>query len=224
MATALVSLAAGRPVHSDVGMTGEITLRGQVLPVGGIKEKILAAHRFGLKNILLPRRIEARIGLRIAALRAIDPRPQTEAEDVDRGADLALRLEERPGLIEKGARIFRIAAGDVVTREGDPREAIYWAKTSLQQEKPETVCRATMVRSLDHKLIRRPNGGSELYDLRADPRELNNVHGKATYAPVQDELERAMLDWYVHTADTVPFVQDERGFPEEVRRRIGETA
>lgn len=55
MATALVSLMTGRLVKSDVAMTGEITLRGQVLPVGGIKEKMLAAHRAGLKTILLPR-------------------------------------------------------------------------------------------------------------------------------------------------------------------------
>jgi len=58
MATALVSLISGRRVKSRVGMTGEITLRGQVMPVGGIKEKVLAAHRSGLRTIILPKRNE----------------------------------------------------------------------------------------------------------------------------------------------------------------------
>lgn len=58
MATALASLFSGRPVRSDVAMTGEITLRGQVLPVGGIKEKVLAAHRSGVKTVVLPERNE----------------------------------------------------------------------------------------------------------------------------------------------------------------------
>jgi ATP-dependent Lon protease len=59
MALALASLISGRTIRPDVGMTGEITLRGQVMPVGGIKEKVLAAHRARLKTVLLPARNEA---------------------------------------------------------------------------------------------------------------------------------------------------------------------
>src|SRR4029077_224685 len=53
---ALTSLLTGRRVRGDVAMTGEITLRGHVMPVGGIKEKVLAAHRAGIKRVLLPER------------------------------------------------------------------------------------------------------------------------------------------------------------------------
>jgi len=54
MCTALVSVITGIPVQADVAMTGEITLRGQVLPIGGLKEKLLAAHRGGVKNVIIP--------------------------------------------------------------------------------------------------------------------------------------------------------------------------
>src|SRR5207253_8128250 len=61
MATAIASLVRNQPVADDVGMTGEITLTGQVLPIGGIREKSLAAQRAGLKRVILPRENEAEL-------------------------------------------------------------------------------------------------------------------------------------------------------------------
>ncbi|MFN2463937.1 MAG: endopeptidase La [Candidatus Dormibacteria bacterium] len=56
MTVALASLISGRPVRSEVGMTGEVTLQGRVLPIGGVKQKVLAAHRSGLTEVILPQR------------------------------------------------------------------------------------------------------------------------------------------------------------------------
>jgi ATP-dependent Lon protease len=58
MCTALVSVLSGIPVRSEVAMTGEITLRGEVLPIGGLKEKLLAAHRGGITTVLIPKENE----------------------------------------------------------------------------------------------------------------------------------------------------------------------
>src|SRR4030081_823520 len=58
MVTALASLLRGRPVREQLGMTGEVTLQGKVLPIGGVKQKLLAAQRAGLKEVILPRRNE----------------------------------------------------------------------------------------------------------------------------------------------------------------------
>jgi ATP-dependent Lon protease len=56
MVTALASLLTGRPVRHTVGMTGEVTLQGRVLPIGGVKQKVLAAHAAGLTDVILPER------------------------------------------------------------------------------------------------------------------------------------------------------------------------
>ncbi len=58
MTTALASLLSGRPVRADVAMTGEVSLTGRVLPIGGVKQKLLAAHRAGITTVLLSRRNE----------------------------------------------------------------------------------------------------------------------------------------------------------------------
>jgi ATP-dependent Lon protease len=58
MLSAIASIATGRTVRNDIAMTGKITLRGKVLPVGGIREKVLAAYRAGVKTVVLPRRNE----------------------------------------------------------------------------------------------------------------------------------------------------------------------
>src|SRR5690606_23945901 len=58
MTTALVSLLTGRLARREVAMTGEVTLSGRVLPIGGVKQKVLAAHRFGITEVILPKRNE----------------------------------------------------------------------------------------------------------------------------------------------------------------------
>ncbi|HJW84959.1 MAG TPA: endopeptidase La [Anaerolineae bacterium] len=94
MATAIASLLTGKPVRDDVAMTGEITLRGQVLPVGGIKEKVLAAHRAGLKTIILPKRNENDID--DVPKEARDDLRFILADRVDQVIEAALSRKPRP--------------------------------------------------------------------------------------------------------------------------------
>src|SRR5262249_31588743 len=70
MAIALMSALLGRPVRRDVAMTGEITLRGRVLPVGGLKEKVLGAHRARITELIIPRENEADLDDLPASVRA----------------------------------------------------------------------------------------------------------------------------------------------------------
>jgi ATP-dependent Lon protease len=83
MVTALASLATGRLVRSDVGMTGEVTLNGRVLPIGGVKQKLLAAQRAGLKTVFIPHRNEPDLDDVPAEIRAeLDVRPMTDVADI----------------------------------------------------------------------------------------------------------------------------------------------
>jgi ATP-dependent Lon protease len=91
MVTALASLLSDRPVKATVGMTGEVTLQGRVLPIGGVKQKVLAAHRAGLKEVILPKRNEG-------DLDDVPEQVRTEitfhlAETVDQVLAVALEIE-----------------------------------------------------------------------------------------------------------------------------------
>ena len=96
---------------------------------------------------------------------------------------------------------------------GDPN-GIYYPKGLQQQEYPESVCRAHMVRTANHKLVRRSSGRHELYDLSSDPHELDNAYGRAEYDGVQQSLEDRLLNWHLFTSDVTPHEADPRGFPE----------
>ena len=92
MTTALASLASGRPVKSSVGMTGEVTLQGKVLPIGGVKQKLLAAHRAGLTEVIIPKRNEPDLDDLPESVRGeLKIHPVSDVADV-----LALALEPVP--------------------------------------------------------------------------------------------------------------------------------
>jgi ATP-dependent Lon protease len=83
MVTALASLATGRMVRSDVGMTGEVTLNGRVLPIGGVKQKLLAAQRAGLKTVFIPQRNEPDLDdVPAEILAELDVRPMTDVAEI----------------------------------------------------------------------------------------------------------------------------------------------
>jgi ATP-dependent Lon protease len=99
MVTALVSMATGRKVRSDVGMTGEVTLNGRVLPIGGVKQKLLAAQRAGLKTVFIPQCNEADLDeVPAEVLDALDVKPMTDVADI-----VALALEPAAAVATQAA-------------------------------------------------------------------------------------------------------------------------
>jgi ATP-dependent Lon protease len=83
MVTALVSMATGRQVRADVGMTGEVTLNGRVLPIGGVKQKLLAAQRAGLKTVFIPQRNEPDLDdVPAEVLEALNVKPMTDVAEI----------------------------------------------------------------------------------------------------------------------------------------------
>ncbi|HTI78282.1 MAG TPA: endopeptidase La [Mycobacterium sp.] len=83
MVTALVSMATGRQVRADVGMTGEVTLNGRVLPIGGVKQKLLAAQRAGLSTVFIPQRNEADLDdVPADVLGSLEVKPMTDVAEI----------------------------------------------------------------------------------------------------------------------------------------------
>ena len=108
IATALVSEMSGRPVRRDVAMTGEITLRGRVLPIGGVKEKVLGAHRAGIKHIILPKANEADVEDvpdEVREILAFHP-----VETLEQVLEIALLPEPDPAVEEQQAEKLEPAA------------------------------------------------------------------------------------------------------------------
>ncbi|MGL1894344.1 MAG: sulfatase-like hydrolase/transferase [Spirochaetaceae bacterium] len=91
-------------------------------------------------------------------------------------------------------------------------ENIYYPKAKQQQDYPESVCRTTMIRNLDFKLIKRTDDVNELYNLKDDPMEIDNLYYEDEYKDIKLDFESRMLNWYLKTSDTVPFDEDNRNF------------
>jgi ATP-dependent Lon protease len=121
MATAIISALTRRPVDHTVAMTGEITLRGRVLPIGGLKEKVLAAHRAGLRRIIAPR--ENRRDLEEIPIKARKDMTFTFVDHMDQVLNAALKREVQPerASVEPLRRRSTKTRDGVAARAGDAR-------------------------------------------------------------------------------------------------------
>jgi choline-sulfatase len=89
----------------------------------------------------------------------------------------------------------------------------YVPKIRLENEQPKRVSRSAMVRTKTHKLVRRPQGQSELCDFKEDPQERTNLYGEASVATIQSTLHERLLDHYVNTTGIAPMDKDPRDCP-----------
>ena len=95
-----------------------------------------------------------------------------------------------------------------------PGSHIYYPKVHLQMTDPTSITRTSMIRTSDYKLILRPDGLSEFYDMKKDPREIQNDFNDPQYAEIKDQLRKRLLDWYIRTSDVTPQIEaDERPLP-----------
>ncbi|WP_323773232.1 endopeptidase La [Alcanivorax sp.] len=121
MCTAMVSVLTGIPVRADVAMTGEITLRGQVLPIGGLKEKLLAAHRGGIKTVLIPEENERDLKEIPDNIKAsLDIRP---VKWIDQVLDVALTHQPNP--LSEAELEEDLALAEEKNQEGNKRPSTH---------------------------------------------------------------------------------------------------
>ena len=113
---------------------------------------------------------------------------------------------------------------EIHTHETDrPRENIYWSRPALQFTQPEVHGKAVMIRSKEWKYVRRLYDTDELYDLKNDPDEVNNLIDDPSLASVRDQLVAAMAEWFIETGDQVPWRWDLR-HPKEGHPKWSEEA
>lgn len=127
-------------------------------------------------------------------------RPQIEGANGDAA---------RGSFSEGGYNIYEPQCFEPVPAE----DTLYYPRLHLHHTEPETVSRAAAVKTAEYKLVSRPQGDSEFYILRSDPRQLHNCYGDASVRDAQAEAERRLLHWYVNTTGISPRGADARGFP-----------
>ena len=95
----------------------------------------------------------------------------------------------------------RIFFETIIKNPNDPNLGIYYEKTNIPREQPLTVARSVMIRTLEWKMVLRSAEKEELYDLSADPNELNNLIDSSTNTVIKNDLKEQLLRWYLRTSD-----------------------